>query len=278
MIGEESFTSSLPLIERLLSSVCRRNAFSVDESEDFASWAKLRLVENDFAVFRKFQGRSSLSTYLTAVIVNLFRDYRIHCWGKWRPSAEAKRLGTVAVQLETLVSRDGRSVAEAIAHLQSNAGVDRPTAELERLFSQLPSRTRRRFEGEEALAALPAAESSDGGVEESERRATERKAESALAQALGSLEPKDRLALKLRFADGLQIVEIASLLGEPARPLYSRIERALVSVRRSLEAHGLEAGQASELVGWSGLDLRVDYGSLPEIPTRGPSNPMERQL
>ena len=278
MHPEDLLASQLPLIDRLLSSVCRRNAFPPDESEDFASWAKLRLVDDDFAVFRKFQGRSSLSTYLTTVIVNLFRDYRIHRWGKWRPSAEAKRLGTVAVQLETLVSRDGRTVAEAIAHLQTSFGVDRPAAELERLAAQLPSRTRRRFEGEEALAALSSPEATDSGVEESERRATERQAESALARALGSLAPTDRLVLKLRFADGLAIVDIAALLGEPARPLYARIERSLAALRRVLEGEGLQAARVTDLVGWSGLDLRVDFGSLPETPPRGPSNSMERQL
>lgn len=274
---EELFLSNLPGIDRVLDSVCRRNAFPPDESEDFASWAKLRLVDDDFAVFRKFQGRSSLSTYLTTVIVNLFRDYRIHRWGKWRPSAEAKRLGTVAVQLETLVARDGRTVAEAIAHLQTSFGVDQPVAELELLAAQLPSRTKRRFEGEEALAVLPAQESTDARVEESERRATEKQAESALALALGSLAPTDRLVLKLRFEDGLAIVDIAAMLGEPARPLYARIERSLAALRRVLEGEGLQAARVTDLVGWSGLDLEVDFGTLPETPSRSPSNSMERQ-
>lgn len=278
MLGRELFEQELPFIDRVVVSICRRNAFPPDESEDFASWAKLRLVDDDFAVFRKFQSRSSLSTYLTTVIVNLFRDYRIHRWGKWRPSAEAKRLGTVAVQLETLIARDGRTVGEAIAHLQTSFGVDRSVADLERMAAQLPLRTRRRFEGEEALAAVVSGESTDSGVEEAERRATERLAESALARALGTLEPVDRLVLKLRFADGLAIVDIASMLGEPARPLYSRIERALAKLRRVLEGEGLEASRVTGLVGWSGLDLRVDFGTLPETPVRSPSSSMERQL
>ncbi len=277
MTCEELFTSHLLLIERVLSSVCRRNSFPPDEAEEFASWAKLRLLDDNFAVFRKFQGRSSLSTYLTTVIVNLFRDYRIHRWGKWRPSAEAKRLGTIAVQLETLVARDGRTVAEAIAHLQTSFGVDRPVAELERLAARLPSRTRRRFEGEGALASIASGDSAESGVEASERRATERQAESALARALGTLEPVDRLVLKLRFADGLAIVDIAAMLGEPARPLYARIERSLVALRRVLESEGLEASRVTGLVGWSGLDLRIDYGTFPETPVRSPSNSMERQ-
>lgn len=278
MNGEALFSSELPLIERILASVCRRNAFPPDDSEEFASWAKLRLVENDYAVLRKFEGRSSLPTYLTAVIVNLFRDYRIHRWGKWRPSAEAKRLGKVAVELETLVSRDGRSVAEAIVHLRTGRGVEQSETELERLAARLPSRVRRRFEGEEALASVPSAEASDRGVREAELEATQRRAEAALSTALGSLPARDRLVLKFRFADGLAVVDIATLLGEPARPLYARIERALAALRKSLEGEGLEAARITDLVGWSGLNLRVNFGNLPEGPISRPSNSMERPL
>lgn len=278
MTSEDLFRQHMPLIDRVLASVCRRNGSPPDESEEFASWAKLRLVEDDFGVFRKFQGRSTLSTYLTTVIANLFRDYRIHLWGKWRPSAEAKRLGTVAVQLETLISRDGRTVGEAIAHLRTDLRVASSVAELERLAGELPTRARRRFEGEEALAQLAARDTSDAGLREAELRATESRAEAALARALGSLELRDRLVLKLRFADGLPIVDIAAMLGEPARPLYGRIERALGLLRRSLENDGLEAARVTELVGWPGLDLRVDFGALPETAETSPSNFMERQL
>ena len=277
MTSEDLFRQHLPLIDRVLASVCRRNGFPSDESEEFAAWAKLRLVDDDFAVIRKFQGRSSLPTYLTTVIANPFRDYRIHLWGKWRPSAEAKRLGTVAVQLETLLSRDGRTLGEAIAHLRTDLKVATPVAELEQLAARLPSRSRRRFEGEEVLAAVPARETSDSGVQEAELHATQRQAELALAKALSSLPVRDRLVLKLRFADGLPIVDIASMLAEPARPLYARIERALGALRRSLESEGLRAARVIELVGWSGLDLQVDFGTLPETAESSPSNFMERQ-
>lgn len=278
MRPEEQFSSQLVLIERILASVCRRNAFPLDESEDFASWAKLRLVADDYGVFRKFEGRSTISTYLTTVIVNLFRDYRIHRWGKWRPSAEAKRLGAAAVELETLINRDGRTVAEAIAHVRTGLGVEHSAPELERIAAQLPSRLKRRFEGEQALAELASGEETDSGIRESELRATQAQAEVALAKALESLAARERLVLKLRFADGLPIVDIAVMLGDPARALYTQIERSLVAIRKSLEKEGLQAGRVTDLVGWTGLDIRVDFGALPETPDSSPSNSMERQL
>ncbi len=278
MSPRELFESNLELIDKLLRTVCRRNAFPPDESEEFGSWAKLRLIDDDYAVLRSFQGRSSLPTYLTVVVANLFRDYRIHRWGKWRPSAEAKRLGAVAVQLETLVARDGRSLADAIATLRTSFGVERPVAELEALAARLPPRTRRRVEGEEALGELRAAEQGDDRLRDGELRATEQQAEVALARALAALEPAERLLLKLRFADGLAVVEVARMFGEPARPLYARIERSLSALRRALEAEGLDAARVASLVGWGGLDLRIDFGTGAESAARGPSKSMERTL
>ncbi len=40
-------------------------------------------------------------------------DYQNHLWGKWHPSAEAKRLGPMAVRLERLRYRDQLSFEEA---------------------------------------------------------------------------------------------------------------------------------------------------------------------
>jgi RNA polymerase sigma factor for flagellar operon FliA len=275
-VSEEKFLAQLPLIERVIASVCRRNAFPAEESEEFASWAKLRLVDEDYAVFRKFQGRSSLPTYLTTVIVNLFRDYRTHRWGKWRPSAEARRLGEVAVQLETLVARDGRTLSEAITLLRTTFGVEQDEAELEKVAARLPARSRRRLEGDEALSRLAARESASDGVDEATRREAEQRTGAALTRAMAELEPAERLTLKLRFEDGLTVVEIAKLLGEPARPLYSRIEKALATLRRGLEADGVQASAAAGLIGWPGLDFQIDYGVSEGAPERGPSQEAER--
>ena len=276
MMPRELFEQNLPLIDRVLPSVCRRHAFPPDESEEFASWAKLRLIEDDYAVFRKWQERASLSTYLTTVVLNLFRDYRIHRWGKWRPSAEAKRLGTVAVQLETLLARDGRSLQEAIGILRTNLGVDRSPAEIEALAGRLPPRVRRRFEGEAALERVPTAERPEDEVHDGELREIAERAQRQLAEALTKLENQERLLLKLRFGDGMAVVDIARLVGEPAKPLYGRIERALGALRRELEQHGVAAAEVAELVGWAGLDFHVDFGVVKEEKgAAGPSSEKE---
>ena len=91
--SEAGFLSNLAIIDRIVRFICRRHKISESEAEDFSSEVRLRLVENDYEVFRRFQHRSSLRTYLTIVIQRIYLDYRNHLWGKWRPSAEARRLG-----------------------------------------------------------------------------------------------------------------------------------------------------------------------------------------
>src|SRR6516164_4999589 len=74
---EAAFLSQLDLIERVTAHICQRNRLNTAEADDFASHVKLKVVEHDYAILGKFEGRSSLQTYLTVVIQRLFLDYRI---------------------------------------------------------------------------------------------------------------------------------------------------------------------------------------------------------
>ena len=124
---------------------------------------KAILIDDDYAVLRKFRGKSLLKTYLSTVIANLFRDHLIRKHGKWRPSAMARRRGREAAQLERLLFRDGLSVTEAVEILKRNAGVEQSREELTTLAAELPVRLRSRCRQTSAakrfaassLAALP---------------------------------------------------------------------------------------------------------------------------
>src|SRR5947209_1314930 len=110
---------NLDLVERVIRFTSRRQRLDEADAEEFASTVKLRLIENDYAIVRKFQGRSHLSTFLTIVVQRMLLDYRIHHWGKWHASAEAKRLGDVALELEQLLHRDGRTIDDALPLLRA---------------------------------------------------------------------------------------------------------------------------------------------------------------
>lgn len=261
----------LQLCEKVVSAVARRRCLSVDEQEDFASWAKLRLVEDGEAILRRFEGRSSLATYLTTVVVNLFRDYRIAKWGKYRPSSAAKRLGTVAVRLEMLLARDGLGFDEAAEMLRRNEGARESTTQLAEIAAQLPVRAPRRFDGEEALAQLAAGESADDAALRSAAAVAAGRVETALDEALGTLSPEDRLILKLRLHDGLSVADVARSLGLEQKPLYRRLERLTADLRRQMEARGVRSEDVDAIVEWEEVEVQVDYRLGDEIAPPGPS-------
>jgi hypothetical protein len=66
------FEANLTLIERVIGVVCRRSRIFGADAEDFASTTRLALIENDYAILRKYEGRSSLATFLGVVVQRLF--------------------------------------------------------------------------------------------------------------------------------------------------------------------------------------------------------------
>src|SRR5256885_17015280 len=111
---EDIFLEQIGAIDRITSYISRRNRLDRNDAEDFCQVVKTKLLENNYEIIRKFEERSSITTYLTTVIQHLFYQYRVHLWGKWRPSAEAKRIGDKAITLERLIFREGYSTAEAM--------------------------------------------------------------------------------------------------------------------------------------------------------------------
>ncbi len=131
----EVLLANLPLIEQIISSICRRKGMNPDEIEEFASIVKLRLVDNDYAIIRAFRERSSFATYIAAVISRSVLDHRNREWGKWRASTEAQRLGEIAVKLERMLHREERSFDDAcVAILAQHRDVSRE--ELERIVAR----------------------------------------------------------------------------------------------------------------------------------------------
>ena len=151
---ETMFVSNLDVIESVIRYVCQRQKLAGSEAEDFGSEVKVRLVDRDYEVLRKFQERSTLRTYLTIVIQRIYLDYRNHLWGKWRPSAEAQRLGPVAVRLETVMARDGFSFDQACEYLRTNEHIVAADSELNAIAVRLPIRVRRAMVGDEELETV----------------------------------------------------------------------------------------------------------------------------
>lgn len=262
----ELLAEAIPLVDEIVRSLRRRHRVSGDEADELLACARLKLVEHDHAVLRKFTGRSTLRTYLVTVLTRLLLDQRRQRWGKWRSSLAARRLGPTAVRLEELLYRDGRSFDEA-ANVLRSAGPTPPETELRRIAEQLPERERRRFAGEPALAVIAlSADTAQASVAARERQEAAHAVEQRLDEALVGLGAQERLILRLRFDDGYTVGEIARVLRLEEKPLYKRIERLLERLRKSLEARGVRAADVSEVLGaseWSPRALLRGEGKAP---------------
>ncbi|HKR64399.1 MAG TPA: sigma-70 family RNA polymerase sigma factor [Thermoanaerobaculia bacterium] len=256
----------LPEIEDLIDSICRRRGMDPDAREEFAAIVKLRLVEDDYIVIRAFQHRSSFSVYIAAVIKRLLLDHRNREWGKWRASAEAERLGPVAVDLERLLYRDRRPMDEALVVLaRTHTGVTR--AEAERLEARLPPRVRRVKVDVEAAVDVIARETMCGPQHEGMARQI-----SAVIRAFIARLPKeDQLLLQLRFHSGMTVAQIARSLHTKQQSLYRKLYRHIDTLRAELTAAGIDAADVNALIGSDAVVL--DFNWKNEDPR--PSEPDE---
>lgn len=241
MPPEQLFLDNLHLIDDIVGILSFRHRLSADEGEELLAGVRLKLIDDNYAVLRSFAGRSSLKTFLTAVIHRHFLDRRIERWGKWRPAAEARRGGPVAMLLDRLLSRDGLSFDEAVQVLRTNHGVSEPLESLERMRGLMPPRPGRRFVGEEHLADFPDEQPvEDRLIHQLDRDAQGGGVERALSAAMAGCLPDDRLLLKLRFLDGLTVARIARLLAVDQKPLYRRLERIMATLRSEMEGRGID--------------------------------------
>jgi RNA polymerase sigma factor (sigma-70 family) len=246
---EAIFLAQIPSVDRMVGALCRRYGVARDETEDVASWVKLRLVEDDYATFAKFRGESSLTTYLTVVVAMFFRDYRAQRWGRWRPSAVAQRRGAMAVRLETLVVRDRVPLRQAAEMLRTSRETDWSDRQLAELMAEFPAREPIRpvEVGAGALEREPDSGAADeslwSGIAAGERRDVMRQLDGAIA----NLPPDDQVVLKLRFWEDMSVADIARTLGVDQKPLYRRVERLLRGLRSQLEQSGISSEALSFL-------------------------------
>lgn len=247
---ERQFLANLELIERIALALCRRRGMSSEVAGDFLSWLKLKIVQSDYALFAKFRGESSITTYLAVGVAMLARDYCAERWGRWRPSAAARRRGLLAMRLETLVHRDGHSLKAAGEILRTSGETTLSDRGLASLLDQLPARAPLRplEVGSDVLDELSAPASADDRVRLTEHSARQLETEAALTRALARLPVEDALIVRMRYCEGASVADIARALRVEQKPLYRRLDRALGVLRRQLEADGITRTEARTLV------------------------------
>jgi RNA polymerase sigma factor (sigma-70 family) len=260
---KQILVEALPLIERIIRATCR-GTMDVPRTEEFAGFVHLRLVEHNYKIIRAFRGQSSFGTYLTIVIKRLLKDYRDHEWGKWHASAEARRLGPLAIDLERLIVRDGCSIDEAfMALLPKYPGATR--AKLEQLATRFPVRYRRKMT---SLDERPEECELTDRLDSVSNAQTASLISKIVRDFIGRLPEQDQLLFQCRFEGEMPVPQIAKMLKQDAQFLYRRLRTHCEALRADLECAGIDAADVENLIGSDDAVLNF----RPKTSERGPSN------
>jgi RNA polymerase sigma factor (sigma-70 family) len=179
-------------------------------------------------------------------------DQRTKQWGKWRPSARARRLGERAVRLDRLIRRDGLDPEHATTlvgappewtSLLMRPGRRVPTRPTG--FVDLNAASSCRALVADPLAALMERQLARKGAELGQR----------LERALATMPVADQVLIRMRHEQGLKVREIATMLGVDQGKLYRRLAAVHHDLRTVIQGLGVSrldaadvlAGQASHL-------------------------------
>ena len=271
MTPEQQFLAELAVIERVIAWICVRRGLRGADAEDFGSMVKIRLIENDYEVLAKFQNRSSLKTYLTAVINRIYLDFQVQRFGKWRSSAKARQLGAIAVRLERLMYRDDLSFDEACGVLLSDTRVGETRDALHAIRRQIPER---RPPGRPVAPAPGVLDGGAAAVEQAERQRLAERTFSIIWRTLAGLPARERMFLRHHFESGFSVAEAARVLGFDQKALYRRKDSILKLLKDELKREGISAEDAHELV--SNVDWDAALSADPPGDVQSPEQPGPR--
>jgi RNA polymerase sigma factor (sigma-70 family) len=272
--AEEVFLTNLWLIDKAIGYFCDRNRVGRDEEEEFGSYVKFKLVESNYGIIRKFEGRSTFSTYMTTVVQRMFFQYRVQMWGKWRPSAQARRLGEKGITLERLLTREGYTYSEAVAVLTTGRPPLFTVEEIEAMYVRLPVRQPR-------PVLVAAMDLKDGGPSiepelfSGERAVIARHTAATIDAAIATMAPEDQVILRMRFWNARTIPEIGRSLKIDDRKLYRRINKLLAQLKFTLENAGVNGHDACELLDHSDHELVFAFPGAEGKPEFRHSKPLD---
>lgn len=259
---EKLLTDNLGLLRQVVRNVARRHCLKDDDTEDLLGSIHLKLIDNDYAVLRRFEGASKLSTYLTTVVSNHVLDERNKRLGRWRHSIYARRAGRAAMLLEELVVCRGLSFDEAVQTLKTNYQVAESEEELYRVSLGLPTRVPRRFVDIGSMEVPAEASDPDEALDQERRAMLAQRTSVALTAACARLEPPDRLLLRLYFEKDLELSKIAKMMKVDQKPLYRRKDRVLAVLASELEYKGITRAEIREILG---EELAVDLSGAGDV-------------
>jgi len=214
----------------LVRSLARRYAGRGEPLEDIEQVGAIGLLK---AIDRfELERDVSLATYATPNVVGeIKRHFRDKGWAIRVPRALQELNARLSSTIDLLTSQLGRSpsVGEIAAALEATPEEVLEALEVGSAYTTLSlSASPRGDEGESGSDPLDAIGEEDLGFERSEDRVS-------LAPAFGSLAPREREILRMRFEEGLPQTQIADRVGLSQMHVSRLIRKSLAVMRDELQ-------------------------------------------
>lgn len=250
-------------LERFAAAIYRQTcAFATghDERMDLFVHVAERLRADDMKRIRAFRRRPeapcTFRTYLTVVVRNLILDYLRSARGRTRAFKRIADLDLVDREIYERRVCERRPVEEVRQFLGRHRvplGYDEIVERANRLESHLSANQRWRLLSRlvahrRHLAIDPTQEvAAMGGRQiplpgrgrDPESMLGARAAEKAFRTAIARVHPRKRLALALRFKDGLKIREVARVMHATEKQVEHWVHDGTAAIRRHLAEHGV---------------------------------------
>ena len=251
-----AWESFLTTYSELIYGVIKTFAHNPDHSGDCFLFVCTKLADKNYRRLRAFRpdGRARFSTWLRAVVRNLCLDWHRSVFGR-------RQLFRFVASRSTLDQEIFEATFQRCAKLHeiwndlTQKGFDLSYCELQERVEEL--RNLMSFRQLWLLSAsripiesLDLDEESSSRIEvidplpDPERMAILRETRTALAKALRVVDPGDRLLLRLRYLEGLGLVEVARLVGlKDAQTADRRIREAIERLREKIDKERVLLGK-----------------------------------
>jgi len=229
-----------------------------NESLELCNRVLDRLKANDFHILRQFQGKSKLTTYLSAIIsrqaVDMVREKR----GRNRQKERAAALGPLGQKVYKLVFQQGLSIVEVQKDFLHRR-LPVPTDEtLLSVVDKIKGAARAPADGDDIKRGYLAPADQDGDGPEVvvpdtgsdpakllDDKTKRERIQLVFTDLLADLSGEERLLLRMRFgfSDGDtsgKIPDIAAALNISEKAAYKRIDKTLAKCRRKLSLQGVD--------------------------------------
>jgi len=254
--AEVAWTAFLTKYSDLIYGVIRTFTKDPDHSANCFLFVCARLADKGYRRLRTFRpdGRARFSTWLRAVVRNLCLDWHRSQFGRWQMFRFMASRSALDQEIFRAAFQRGASVHDIWGDLSqkgfnlSYSEVERRVAELRNLMSArqlwLLTTTRVAVESLDSdREESPALEVADPSPDP-ERVAILRETQAALAKALPRIDANDRLLLRLRYLEGLGLLQVARLVGlKDAQTADRRIREAIEHLREKLGSEAFVFGK-----------------------------------